>query len=76
MNKSQTKSNSFNINSQNSSLKLINKTKSKDDSSELSLNKYELFKNENTLHLAFTDMKDYIQKEKLFNLSLNLLKKN
>ena len=75
MNKSQTKSNSFNINSQNSSLKLINKTKSKDDSSELSPNKYELSKNESTLRLALTDMKDYIQKDKINQFKFKFIKK-
>ena len=58
MNESENKSISFNINNSKSSF-----LKSKDDSSELSLNKYELLKNESTLHLALTDIKKYIQKD-------------
>ena len=74
-NKSQTKSNSFSINSQNSSLKLINKTKTKDDSSELSSNKFELSKNESTLRLALTDMEGYIQKDKINQFTFKYIKK-
>ena len=75
MNKSQTKSNSFNINSLSSSLKLIYKTKSKDDSSGLSPNKYELSKNESTLRLGLTDMKYYIQKDKINQFKFKYIKK-
>ena len=75
MNKSQTKSNSFNINSQNASLKLINKSKTKDDSSELSSTKFELPKNESTLRLALTDMKEYIQKDKINQFKFKYIKK-
>ena len=76
INESKNNSISFNIiNSQSSSLKLINNTKSKYDSSELSLNKYELLKNESALHLALTDIKKYIQKDKIMQLKFRFIKK-
>ena len=70
MNESGNKSISFNINNSKSSF-----LKSKDDSSELSLNKYELLKNESTLHLALTDIKKYIQKDKINQLKFQFIKK-